>query len=353
VAARDFYEVLGVPRTASADEIQRAYRKLARTYHPDVNKDPGAEERFKEVSEAYDVLSDPETRRRYDQFGPQFRQVPEGMDPDMWAAAQRGGAQRGAGQRGAGQRGAGQRGAGQRQGARAGQSPGGGWTTVGGDDSDVFVSGFGDMGDLDIDDLLGGFFGGRGRAGGRSRSRGPIPGADQEAQIELTVEEAYTGGRRRVTLTGPDGARSYEVNIPPGVTEGQRIRLPGQGGSGQGERARPGDLYLIVHILPHPRYRLDGRNIYVDLPVTPWEAALGAEVPIEIPGGTAKVKVPPGSSSGRRLRLRGRGMPNPNGKPGDLYAEVKIMVPPRPSKRERELFEELARVSDFDPRRSQ
>jgi curved DNA-binding protein len=332
VAARDFYEVLGVPRTASADEIQRAYRKLARTYHPDVNKDPEAEERFKEVSEAYDVLSDPDTRSRYDRFGPQFRQVPEGVDPDTWAAAQ-------AAQRGA------QRGAGPRQRARAGQSAGGGggWTTVGGD-GDVFVEGFGD---IDIDDLFGGIFGGR----GRGRPRGPIPGADQEAQIDLTVEEAYNGGRRRITLSGPGGSRSYEVNIPAGVTEGQRIRLPGQGGQGQGEGAPPGDLYLIVHILPHPRYRLDGRDIYVDLPVSPWEAALGAEVAVETPGGVAKVKVPAGSSSGRRLRLRRRGMPNPKGTPGDLYAEVKIMVPKRLSNRERELFEELARVSDFDPRR--
>jgi curved DNA-binding protein len=344
VAARDFYEVLGVPRTASADEIQRAYRKLARTYHPDVNKDPGAEELFKKVSEAYDVLSDPDTRSRYDRFGPQFRQVPEGMDADTWANAQ-------AAQR-AGQQGSGQQRAGQRQRARAGQTAGGGsWTTVGGD-GDVFVEGFGDMGDIDLDDLFGGLFGGRGRGAGRGRPRGPIPGADQEAQIDLTVEEAYNGGRRRITLSGPDGARNYEVTIPAGVTEGQRIRLPGQGGTGQGEGARPGDLYLVVHLLPHRRYRLDGRDIYVDLPVTPWEAALGAEVAVETPGGVAKVKVPAGSSSGRRLRLRHRGMPNPKGTPGDLYAEVKIMVPKRLSKRERELFDELARVSDFDPRRA-
>jgi curved DNA-binding protein len=324
-ATRDFYEVLGVPRTASADEVQQAYRKLARTYHPDVNKDPGAEERFKEISEAYDVLSDPDTRSRYDRFGPQFRQVPEGVDPDMWAAAQRG-----------------QQGRQQARGARTS----GGWTTVG-RDGEVFVEGFGD--DINLDDLFGGFFSGR---SGPSR-RGPLPGADQEAQIELTVEEAFNGGRRRITLSGPDGPRSYEVDIPAGVTEGQRIRLPGQGGRGQGAGAPPGDLYLVVHILPHPRYRLDGRDIYVELPVTPWEAALGAQVPVETPGGSAKVTVPSGSSSGRRLRLRGRGMPNPKGKPGDLYAEVKIMVPKHLSKRERELFEELARVSDFDPRRPQ
>jgi curved DNA-binding protein len=309
--ARDFYEVLGVPRTASGDEIQKAYRKLARTYHPDINKDPGAEERFKEISEAYDVLSDPDTRARYDSFGPGFRQVPEGVDADAWAAAQRG-AQRG---------------------GRA-RAPGGfdGWTTVEG----------GDLGDIDIDDLFGGLFGRRAR-------RGPTRGADQAAEIVLTVEEAFNGGRRWITLPGPAGPRSYEVTIPPGVIEGQRIRLAGQGGQGQGAPA--GDLYLEVRIAPHPRFRLDGRDIYVELPVTPWEAALGAKVPVEGPGGEAKVAVPAGSSSGRRLRLKGRGMPDRKGKPGDLYAEVKIMVPRHLTQRERELFEELARESEFDPRK--
>jgi curved DNA-binding protein len=175
-----------------------------------------------------------------------------------------------------------------------------------------------------------------------------VQGADQESELELTVEEAFTGGRHRITLSGPSGPRSYEVNIPRGVTDGQRIRLAGQGGRGQG--GRPGDLYLVVRIAPHPRFRLDGRDIYVDLPVAPWEAALGAKVPVETPGGEAKVTVPAGSSCGRRLRLRRRGMPNPSGTPGDLYAEVKIMVPRRMSDGERELFEQLAKVSTFDPR---
>jgi curved DNA-binding protein len=309
--ARDFYEVLGVPRSATAEEIQRAYRKLARSYHPDINKDPGAEEKFKEISEAYDVLSDPDTRARYDRFGPDFRRIPEGVDPDAWAAAQQ------AGRRGA---------------------PGGfgSWRTAGAED--VFT---GFEGDVDIDDIFGGLFG--------RRRRGPLRGADQEAELALTVEEAFAGGRRRITLPRPSGPRSYEVNIPAGVTDGQRIRLAGQGGQGQGGPS--GDLYLLARIVPHRRFRLDGRDVYVDLPVTPWEAALGAKVPVEGPGGEAKVAVPAGSSCGRRLRLRGRGMPNPKGTPGDLYAEVKIMVPPRPSKREKELFEELARESDFDPRR--
>ncbi|MET8338551.1 DnaJ C-terminal domain-containing protein [Streptosporangium canum] len=306
---RDFYESLGVSRDAGQDEIQSAYRKLARTYHPDVNKDPGAEDRFKEISEAYSVLSDPATRRRYDAFGPDFRQVPEDVDPDTWARARAG--------RGA-------------RGRRPGAGPGG-------------PAGFGEG--VDFEDLLEGLFSGRG--GGRAgRGWGPIPGADQEAEIELTVEDAYRGGRRSITV----GGRRIDVNIPAGVTDGQRIRLAGQGGRGS-DGAAAGDLYLIVRIAPHPRYRVEGRDIRVQLPVTPWEAALGASVAVDTPAGEAKVKVPAGSSSGRRLRLRGRGMPNPRGTPGDLFAEVRIMVPAALSDEERRLFEQLAAVSTFDPRR--
>ena len=329
---KDFYEVLGVPRTASAEELQRAYRKLARKHHPDVNKDPGAEERFKDVSEAYDVLSDPDARTRYDRFGPEFRRVPPDVDPDAWEAAQRAAQQR----------------------ARAGAGPfgggggGGGWTVVDGDDVRFggFDPGTSGEADVDLDDLLGGIFGGRGR-----RRRGPVPGADQEAELELTVEDAYAGGRRRLTLSGPDGPRDIEVNIPAGVTDGQRIRLAGQGGRGS-DGAPPGDLYLLVRVAPHPRFRLEGRDVHVALPVAPWEAALGATVAVDTPAGEAKVKVPAGSSTGRRLRLRGQGLPNPRGGAGDLYAEVRVVVPPRLEPRERELFEELARTSTFDPRRT-
>jgi curved DNA-binding protein len=313
--ARDYYEVLGVPRTADADELQEAYRRLARRYHPDVNKDPAAEERFKEVNEAYHVLADPDTRARYDRFGPDFRQIPEGAER-AWA---------GAGARGRGRR----------------RPAGGAGRGRAFDEEQVFVSGEG-FDNVDLEDLLGDLFGSR-------RASGPMPGADQEAELELTIEEAYRGGRRWVSLAGPDGQRSYEVAIPAGVVDGQRIRLAGQGGRGTGG-AGPGDLYLMVRIAPHSRYRLEGRDLHVDLLVSPWEAALGSTVPVDTPGGEAKVKVPAGSSSGRRLRLRGQGLPNPRGQPGDLYAEVRIMVPRKPSRRERELFEELAKVSDFDPR---
>jgi curved DNA-binding protein len=308
---RDFYEVLGVPRTATQDEIQKAYRKLARQHHPDVNKDPGAEDRFKEISEAYDVLSDPQTRRRYDAFGSGFRQVPEDVDPEAFQRSQAG-AGTGAG------------GAGGFGGGRFGGGPGD------------------DLGGINIEDLLGGIFGGRGF--------GPIPGADQEAGLELTVEEAFEGGHRSVTLEGPDGRRTLDVRIPAGVTNGQRIRLTGQGGRGS-ECDRNGDLYFVVRIAPHPRYRVDGRDLYVDLPLTPWEAALGTSVAVETPGGETKVKVPAGTSSGKRLRLRERGLPHPRGRHGHLYAEVKIMVPAKLTDEERRLFEELAATSTFDPRR--
>lgn len=314
--ARDYYEVLGVSRDASADEIQQAYRKLARRFHPDINKDPQAEERFKELNEAYGVLSDPKTRARYDRYGHAFRQIPEDYDERVGAGA-------GAGRAG------------------AGGWPGGPRVRVTQDFGEGF-GGFGGAG-IDFEDLFGSMFG----AGG---ARGPVRGADQEAELPLTVEEAYRGGRRSVTIGGRDGARTFQVDIPRGVVSGQRIRLPGEGGRGS-QDAPAGDLFLRVIITPHPRYRLDGRDIHVPLNVAPWEAALGATVPLETPGGSVKVTVPAGSSTGRRLRLRGEGMPNPGGRPGDLYAELRIVVPPRPSERERELFEELAATSDFDPRR--
>ncbi|WP_084965489.1 DnaJ C-terminal domain-containing protein [Thermoactinospora rubra] len=306
---RDFYEVLGVSRNADADEIQRAYRKLVRAYHPDVNKDPVAEDRFKEISEAYSVLSDPETRRRYDAFGHDFRQVPPDVDPAQWARSR-----------------AGARAGGGRRSARA---------------EDIGFGGGEDIG-IDLDDLLGGMFGGRGR-----RRWGPMPGADQEAEITVTVEEAYNGGRRTLTLPG---GRQVDVTIPKGVTNGQRIRLAGQGGQGS-EGANRGDLYLIVQIADHPRYRVEGRDIHAFLPLAPWEAALGATISLDTPGGEAKLKVPPGTSSGRRLRLRGRGLPARRGESGDFYAEVRIMVPPRLTDEERRLFEQLAAASTFDPRR--
>jgi curved DNA-binding protein len=305
---RDFYQVLGVSRNASAEEIQRAYRKLARRHHPDVSREPGAEDRFKEITEAYDTLSNPEHRARYDRFGPSWRQVPEDHGtaggPFRSGAARRGG---------------------------AGFGPGG----------------------IDLDDLFGSLFGergvGRGGFGRGGFGRGPVRGADTEAEITISVEDAYTGGTRRVTLPMPNGPRHYKVTIPPGVTDGQRIRLAGQGSGGM-DGGPAGDLYLLVRLAPDPRFRVNGRDISVDLPISPWEGALGATVPVDTPGGPMEVKVPPGSSTGRRLRLAGRGLPSPRGAPGDLYAEVRVMVPSVLSRKERQLLRELAKASTFDPR---
>jgi curved DNA-binding protein len=312
VAFRDYYEVLGVPRGASADEIRSAYRKLARQYHPDVNKEEGAEDRFKEISEAYEVLRDPEKRERYDKFGANWKAGQDVSDASGFNGFE---------------------------------------GFEGFDDVRVDFGG-GDFGGADFSDFFEGLFGGRARgpAGGRrGRSFEGFSGrgSDQEAVIELTLEEAAAGGKRRITLG--DG-RDYEVNIPRGVRDGQRIRLAGEGGAGLGG-GPSGDLFLRVRLKPHPRFRVNGRDLEVDLPVAPWEAALGATVEVPTLQGTARVKVPAGSSCGRRLRLRGEGLPSASGGRGDLHAAVKIVVPKRLKREERELFEQLADVSKFDPRK--
>jgi curved DNA-binding protein len=321
---RDFYNVLGVSRNADQSEIQRAYRKLARHHHPDVNKDPAAEARFKEISEAYDVLSDPDLRKRYDVLGEEFRRVPPDVDPEVWRQAR---AYAGAGSGGPG--------------------PGGPWP--GGQGPRGGGVRYTDVGeDIDLEDLLGGIFGG-GR--GRTTWAGPMPGSDQEIEAEISLEEAYHGTRRSLTITGPDGQRTLDVNIPAGVVDGQRIRLRGQGGQGRGG-GPPGDLYLIVRMTPHPRYGVSGRDVSAPVSLSPWEAALGAAVRIDTPGGPATVNVPPGTSTGRRLRLKGRGLPNRRGEPGDFFAEAQIKVPRSLSEEEQRLFEELRERSTFNPRDS-
>jgi curved DNA-binding protein len=296
VAFRDYYEVLGVPRDASGEDIRRAYRKLARQYHPDVNKDPGAEDRFKEVSEAYEVLRDDEKRERYDRLGAGWK-------------------------------------AGQDVSAASGFE---GFEGFGNGGGVQFEFGEG----ADFSDFFEGLFGRRGR-----RSAGfqgfSTRGSDHEAVLELSLEEAAAGGRRKLSLG--DG-RDFEVDIPAGVRDGQRIRLAGEGGAGAGGGSA-GDLYLRVKLRPHPRFKVNGRDLTTDLPVAPWEAALGATVEVPTLSGIAKVKVPSGSSSGRRLRLRGEGLGG-----GDLYARIRIDVPKKLSKTERELFEQLAKTSKFNPR---
>jgi curved DNA-binding protein len=296
-----------VPRGASEDEIRSAYRKLARTYHPDVNKEPGAEDRFKEVSEAYEVLRDPEKRKKYDRLGANWK-----AGEDVSGAEGFGG---GGGGFGPGRGGFGD------AGAQFGNGNG---------FSDFFES----------------FFGGRGpRRGGFVGFS--IRGGDHEATLEVSLEEAARGGHRKVSLG--DG-RDYEVDIPAGVRDGQRIRLAGEGGQGAGG-GPAGDLFLRVRVKPHRRFRVEGRDLFVDLPVAPWEAALGATVSVPTLDGSVKLKIPPGSSSGRKLRLKGEGMPGSGGQKGDLFATVQIAVPKKLDKRERKLFEELAEASEFDPRK--
>ena len=291
----DYYEVLGVPRDADPDTIRRTYRKLARKYHPDLNSDHDAEERFKELGEAYEVLSDADKRERYDRLGARWREAereaPEESFEDFFADQEFG------------------------EGARV------------------------EFGE----DLFEALFGAHG-----GRSGGPLRGRDREALLELSLEDALTGGRRRLTLDG----REVNVNFPAGVRDGQLIRLAGQGGEGR-DGGPPGDLFLRVALRPHPRFRRRGNHdLDVDLPITPSEAALGATVAVETPTGMARVRIPAGSSSGRRLRLRGRGFPKRGGGSGDLHAIVKIVVPKELSDRQRGLYEQLAEDSGHDPRRS-
>lgn len=303
VGYHDYYETLGVPRDASASDIRRAYRKLARHYHPDVNSDPGAEDRFKEVSEAYEVLRDKEKRERYDRLG------------DNWRAGQD---------------------------VSGAQDFGGGFPGEGVGD---MHAGFGGG---DFSDFFESLFG-RHRSAGARRTEGfdgfAMRGPDQQSVLELTLEEAAAGGRHHLIF---GEGRGYDVDIPAGVHDGQRIRLAGEGGPGVGG-GPPGDLFLRVRILPHPRFRLEGNDLHVDLPVSPSEAALGARVPVPALNGTVRVRVPAGSSTGRRLRLRGQGMPASGGGHGDLFAHVQIMVPKKLDERQRELYEQLGALH-FDPR---
>jgi curved DNA-binding protein len=329
VAFRDYYETLGVPRDASTEDIRKAYRKLAREHHPDVNKDPGADDRFKEISEAYEVLRDPDKRKRYDQLGANWKAGQDVSGAPGWEDVFSRGRQRGG------------------TGAGAGGAAGGG--ASGGFGDGVRVEFGGDLDGADFSEFFGDLFGGGGGLGGGGRSSifdsfgvsssGRRRSADQEAILELSLEEAAAGGSRRLSIDG----RELEVDIPPGVRDGQRLRVRG-GASGDG------DLILRIRLRPHPRLRVKGDDLQVDLPIAPWEGALGAKVPVQTLTGTAQVTVPPGSSSGRRLRLRGEGLPKEGGGKGDLYAVVSIKVPKKLTRKERDLFEQLSKASKFNPR---
>ena len=306
---KDYYQIIGVPRDATLDEIKRAYRKLARKYHPDVSKEADAEARFKEVGEAYEVLKDPEKRAAYDQLGANWKAGQEFRPPPGWD--------------------------------QGFEFHGGGFTGAGSFGfSDFFESLFG-----------------RGFAqGGGSRGAFNTRGEDSHAKVLIDLEDAYHGATRTLTLKhteiGSDGRpqvkeRMLKVRIPKGVHPGQHIRLAGQGDPGMG-RGAAGDLYLEVALRPHGLYQVEGRDVYFDLPVAPWEAALGATVKAPTPTGAVDLKIPAGSANGRKLRLKGRGIP---GSPaGDLYAVVTIALPPADSEAAKAAYQEMARTLNFNPR---
>jgi curved DNA-binding protein len=317
VAFRDYYETLGVERDASNEDIRKAYRQLARKYHPDVNKDAGADDRFKEISEAYEVLRDPDKRARYDKLGANWKAGQDVSGAAGWEEVFGGG--------------------------RRGPASGRGGAAGFGDGVRVE---FGGGDGADFSDFFGDLFGGGGGLGGGGRrssifdSFGGGGARDREAVLDLSLEEAAAGGRKRLATDD----REFEVDIPPGVRDGQRLRVRGAGDEG--------DLLLRVRIKRHRRFRVKGDDLYVDLAVSPWEAALGAKVPVRTLTGSVQLSVPPGSSSGRRLRLRGEGLPKASGGGGDLYAVVSIKVPEKLTSAERKLFEQLRDKSKFDPRKS-
>jgi curved DNA-binding protein len=309
VSYRDYYKVLGVERTAAHAEIQRAYRKLARKYHPDINKAPEAEEKFKEINEAYEVLGDEAKRKKYDAVGADWERGDAFRPPP--------------------------------------QGEGGVRFTYAGDGedfSDFFRSIFGNAEGFRT----------AGRRGPRERR-----GRDVEAAIEVTLEEAVSGSRKTIELetleASPDGEirptrKKLEVGIPAGVTEGSMIRLPGQGGEGAGGGEK-GDLYLRVRLRPDPRFSVEGRDLLETIDLAPWEAVLGTRIEVPVIGGSVRMKIPTGTESGQVFRLRGKGIPRQGGEPaGDLLVTARIVVPEHPTDRERQLFEELARVSAFRPR---
>lgn len=298
---KDYYKVLGVARDASADEIKKTYRRLARKYHPDVSKEKDAEEHFKEVSEAYEVLSDAKKRAAYDQLGA-HRSGQEFRPPPDW-------------------------------GSRFGR---GGFSQS-------------DLGGMDLGDLFAQMFGmGAGASAGHQGFSGGMRGRDVEATVRLPLEEAYSGVEKALHLAAPgQSPRMVKVRIPAGVLSGRRLRVRGKGGSSMHGEA--GDLLLQIEVEPHPLFRLEGKDILLDLPVMSWEAVLGANIAVPTLSGNIRVRVPAGAKTGQKLRLPGRGMPEADGK-GDFYVVIRVVVPAEVSDEERELYERLSKLSRFDPR---
>lgn len=322
---RDYYKILGVARTATADEIKKAYRRLARKFHPDVSKEKDAEQKFKEVQEGYEVLKDPEKRAAYDQLGSEWKSGQQFRPPPDWGSGFE-----------------------FRGGPRQRSSAGGGAQAEEFEEAEGFS------------DFFSSLFGARGFAGGGSS---PFGGAtsraaarDHHARVDIDLEEAFAGTTRTLDLKRPDlkpdgtlelKTHTVRVTIPAGVTDGQLIRLAGQGEQATGG-GRPGDLYLEVHIRPNRLFQLDGRDVTLTLPIAPWEAALGATVTVPTLGGGVEMRIPVNSQSGQRLRLRGRGLPGQS--PGDQYVQLKVVVPPANSPESRALYEEMRDKLNFNPR---
>jgi curved DNA-binding protein len=309
---KDYYATLGVERGASADAIKKAYRKLAQKYHPDVTKDAKGEEKFKEVAEAYQTLKDAEKRAAYDQLGSAYRPGQEFRPPPDW----------------------------EKQFSTDGRFAEGGFS----------------FDDLDLSDLFEGLSA-RGRRG-RGRENLPIPGADYEVTVHLTLEDALRGTQVDLDLDVPEYdaqgrarhvRKTVKARIPKGATDGQRLRLRGQGGKGM-NGGRDGDLYLNIVLHPHALFRPAGHDLYLDLPLAPWEAALGTTIEVPTLDGAVNLKIPAGTAAGRKLRLAKKGLPKPGGGEGDLYAIAQIVNPTVLTERERELFAELAGQSRFNPR---
>lgn len=322
---KDYYEVLGVSRSASKDDVQSAFRKLARKYHPDVSKEPKAEDRFKEVNEAYEVLKDDDKRRLYDKYGQAWKAVSEGRQPPPGMDDVR---------------------------FDFGRGPFGaqGGSFDPGDLGSIFEQFFAQQqAGAQGGGGFGGFVGGQPGVGGRAR-RGPSRGADIEASLELGVADAFRGGPRELSLRDEQGqVQKLTVKVPAGVRSGQKIRLKEKGQRGpMGGPA--GDLLLEVKLVPDDVFRVEGEALHTTVSIAPWEAALGASVEVPTLEGEVRLKVPAGSSSGRQIRLRGKGYPRADGERGDLFVVVQIRVPSELSEREKELFEELAAVSTFKAR---
>ena len=340
VTYQDYYQILGVPRTATAEEIKKAYRKLARQYHPDVSKSKDAEDKFKRLGEAYEVLKNPASRQKYDTLGANWKAGQDFTPPPGWEPSGFG------------------------AGARPGAGRGGGGRRV--RVEDLGGAGFSDF----FETLFGGRAGGARRGGAGFGMPGdafaadgpeawPEEGQSHEAEITVSLEDAYHGATKALTLTAVEAdlhgqprqtTRTYQVKIPPGTTDGSLIRLAGQGGTGRGG-GQSGDLFLHVRVAPHPQYQVQGHDLLHVLPVTPWEAALGGAVTVPTLDGPARLNLPAGTSSGQRLRLRGKGLSRKRGlERGDLLVDISVVVPPSLTVEERQLFQRLAEISPFKPR---